>query len=137
MAGTITRGVVDGRGLEMAVGDGVALPRCSAAGVALAGVGCSNRSSCTVIGVRPLVLLLMLLFPAVDDDVDDCSAFDATTVCGVGSGRGDKINEPTDDAVATLPGVWRSLPSSPYDGALLGVVVVTADIIVLYLFACT
>ena len=80
----------------------------------------------------------MLLFPAfdIDDDVDDCSAFDATTICGVGSGRGDKINEPTDDAVATLPGVWRSLPSSPNDGALLGVVVVTTDI-VLYLFrAC-
>ena len=120
MAGTITRGVVDGRGVEMAVGDGVAPPRCSgAAGVALAGVGCSNRSSCTVIGVLRPLLLLMLLFPAVDiDDVDDCSAFEATTVCGVGSGRGDKINEPTDDAVATLPGVLRSLPSSPYDGAL-------------------
>lgn len=120
MAGTITREVVDGRGVEMAVGDGVAPPRGVAlAGVALAGVGCSNRSSCTVIGVLRPWLLLMLLFPAVDiDDVDDCSAFEATTVCGVGSGRGDKINEPTDDAVATLPGVLPSLPSSPNDGAL-------------------
>ena len=119
MAGTITRGVVVGRGVEMAVGDGVALPRCSggAAGVALAGVGCSNRSSCTVIGVLPLLLLLLLQFPALDDDVDDCSAFDATTVCGVGSG--DKINEPIDDAVATLPGVWRSLPSSPPNDGVL------------------
>lgn len=119
MDGTTTRGDVedDGRGVEMAVADGV-VPRCSgAAGVELAGVGCSNRSSCTVIGVLPLLLLLVLLFPALDDDVDDCSAFDATTVCGVGSG--DKINEPIDDAVATLPGVWRSLPSSPpNDGAL-------------------